>query len=250
MCVRESEREKEKGREEGRKDRLQDLWAWEPRGPGTRAGKLEWWSVLCRMFSCIRGSGVLVAGSTPTGCQYSSPALWQPKMSPDIAKYPGERGKLFLDEDHWRGRAGSGKDYSHKREKRKDNAEWTEVEGVSGMQNFNKNASFVQKRCIFLWYQNEGEKEDRDARKFALGGGTVVRKTENQNDFCSLCELRKWGHLIKMNKQHKLSRRREEVESFRMIKPKWMWEEKAPNFRYLGECNWCHRHEFEQVPVQ
>lgn len=71
-------------------------------------------------------------------------------MSPDIAKYPGERGKLFLDEDHWNGRAGSGKDYPHKREKRKDNAEWTEVEGVSGMQNFNKGASFVQKRCIFL----------------------------------------------------------------------------------------------------
>ena len=52
--------------------------------------------------------------------------------------------------------------------------------------------------CLILWLQeilqlycalvlasekkNEGEKEDRDARKFALGGGTVVRKTENQND--------------------------------------------------------------------
>ena len=38
---------------------------------------------------------------------------------------------------------------THIRERR-DNAEWTEVGVVSGMQNFNKGASFVQKRCIFL----------------------------------------------------------------------------------------------------
>ena len=39
---------------------------------------------------------------------------------------------------------------THIGERREEKTEWTEVEGVSGMQNFDNGASFVQKRCSFL----------------------------------------------------------------------------------------------------
>lgn len=109
-----------------------------------------------------------------------------------------KEAKLFLVQNPCTETEGRGKDCIYEREGKNNNiAESTEV-GSSGFQDIEKCTSFIQKRHILLWHQNERKKKLRAAMKFAFWDGTLVR--ESRDDFYFLRELRR-GCLVKMNTQ-------------------------------------------------